>query len=182
MRHTLIPTDLRKSLRHEYHMRTGVVLLFMLSIASVIGIVSLLPSFVYITSEKTSGERSLSSLRDVNKEKTGAESIGELKKQADTLALFNDQSKSKISYSSIIESILGVRGAVELNSLSVSRTGTTTTVIVLRGIAPSRDSLVVFKGRLESAMSGNKVDLPVSALAKSKDIQFSITVTNDTLP
>jgi hypothetical protein len=163
-------------------MRAGVVLLFFVSIAGVIGIVSLLPSFVYITSEKISGERSLFSLRDVNKEKTGTESIGEITKQANVLTLFKDRSKSKTNYSSIIESILGVRGAVTLNSMSVSRIGTTAVVVVLRGIAPSRDSLVAFKGRLESAISGNKVDLPVSELAKSKDLQFSLTVTNDTLP
>jgi hypothetical protein len=182
MRHTLIPTTLRKSLHHEYHLRAGVAFLFMFSMAWVVGIVSLLPSFVHVMTEKNVADSTLQSLKKASDANTSASAGNGITKQANALALFNDQSKGKTSYSSVIGSIVNVRGDVGFTSISVSRTGTTTVIVTVQGTAPSRDSLMAFKGRLESTVNGNKVDLPVSELAKSKDLQFSLTITNTTTP
>ena len=53
--------------------------------------------------------------------------------------------------------------------------------MVVQGIAPTREALVSYKNRLEGLTIGNKVELPISELAKSKDIRFSLRFTR-TLP
>ncbi len=163
-------------------MRAGIVFLLMFSIAGVIGIVSLLPSFVYVMVEKETVERSLSEIKNINKVNPGVDDGKEIVKRSNTLTLFNDRSGGETDFSTLIEDVITTRGGVELTSIGTSRTGTTTVVMVVRGIAPTRDSLVAYKGRLESAMKGNTVNLPVSELAKSKDLDFSLTITNEIVP
>ena len=179
MRHTLIPTELRKSLRHEYRVRTGIVLLFMLSLAGTIGIVSLLPAFIHATSEKNSAEQNLALLQSRNSEASTTVGSAELAAQTNTLALFNDGSGAGIDYGKVIGSIVDARGAVTITSLVISDISTTTTTTNVQGVAPTRDALLSFKSRLQSIAEGGKVDLPVSQLAKSNDVQYSLSVTID---
>ncbi len=182
MRHTLIPTDLKKALRHEYRVRATIVFLFMISIAWVIGIVSLLPSFIHVKTEKDTINKSLATLQG-SPIKKGVIDVGnDIAKQSDMLALFNKQTGGMTSNSSIITSIVGARGNVKLTSLAISRTATTSILVIIQGVAPTRDALINFKNLLSSSVPGNKVDLPISELAMSKDIHFSITMTNDKTP
>ena len=182
MRHTLIPTDLKKSLRHEYRVRAIIVLLFMMSVAWVIGVVSLLPSFVHVKSEKDTAMKTLASLENISGNRKGDGLVVDVAKQAAMLKLFDDQPAGKTLNSMILTSIVSVRGSVKLNSISITRPATTTIAVTILGEAPTRDALINFKNSLTGAISGNKVDLPISELAKSKDVQFSLTLTNATMP
>ena len=182
MRHTLIPTNLKKALRHEYHIRALVVLLFMLSVSGIIGIVSMMPAFVYVKTESDNISKTLSALQKSAGNIDGKNIDNDAAKQDNILALFNDQSKGKTNNSTIIDSIISVRGNVRITSLAISRTGSTTIVVTIQGVAPTRDSLINFKNQLATVTPGNKIDLPISALAKSKDIQYSLTLTNEKMP
>jgi hypothetical protein len=154
----------------------------MLSIAGVIGIVSLLPAFVHATLEERSAERVLAPLRLASDTGSTTETTVEVSRQANMLAIFNDSSGGKTDYSYIVKSIVGVRGVINIYSIAVSRTSTSTIVAFVQGTAANREALLAFKGRLESAVLGNKVDLPVSQLAKSSNIQFSLSVRNNSTP
>jgi hypothetical protein len=61
-----------------------------------------------------------------------------------------------------------------MNSLSFTAVGTSTVEVVIRGTADTRDALVLFKRRLEQDPLISSVELPVSDLAKSKDITFAL--------
>jgi hypothetical protein len=67
-----------------------------------------------------------------------------------------------------------MRGSLKFTSFSVMKVATSTYNITIQGLAPTRNSLLTFKTNFENLAPGNKVDLPVSTLAKSTNINFSL--------
>jgi hypothetical protein len=92
------------------------------------------------------------------------------------LALLDSLNKEKtpILYSDLIAGLINMRGTLKFTGFSVAKSGTTTYSINLQGIAPTRNSLLSFKSNFENLAPGNKVELPVSELAKSSNINFSL--------
>lgn len=85
-----------------------------------------------------------------------------------------------IDYSGLIQNILSYRSEqIFINSMEISRSaGTSTSAeVLIIGKADSRESLIDFKKSLEVEKTFRNIDLPVSDLAKSKDIKFSLRVT-----
>jgi Tfp pilus assembly protein PilX len=75
-----------------------------------------------------------------------------------------------------LENILAHRSnTVSLTSISMERKKDSWAVNI-GGIAASREALVEFKEKLEIETDFSAVDLPVSSLAKSKNIPFSLTL------
>jgi len=157
------------------------VTLFMISFAIVVGIVSMLPAFIHVRYEKLSVEQTLAPLEAAIKSATSTVSLADVKKQADILAMFNDDLKGKIDYSYVIGNVVDVRGPVKITSIAVSKVSTTTVTVSIQGIAPNREALLTFKSRLENAAVGNRVELPISQLAKSSNIPFSLTVSSKSI-
>lgn len=81
---------------------------------------------------------------------------------------------SQVQPSLLIAEALAARGPVKLSAVSVEDVSSTTATVIVQGVAPTRDDLIIFKTRLET-ISGAPVDLPISGLAKNRDIPFSIT-------
>jgi len=76
---------------------------------------------------------------------------------------------------SVIERINSrIISGITLNSISIKRV--TSGTIQITGFATTRDILVSFTKSLQGEPSFKNVSLPVSALAKGKDIGFSITI------
>lgn len=175
MRHSFLPNQEQKILKRGYRIRATIVLLFFLSIAGLVGIGSLFPSYIHVYTEERSELEKVASLRE-NKDTSGLVAI-EKELQSDTAKI---SVLSKISTtvhpSSLIEDMVNTRGQVRLTSIVLSSVSTSTAVIVIQGVAPTRESLVAFKTRLEGLAIGNKVDLPISGFAKSRDIPFSLRV------
>ncbi|MEI7462870.1 MAG: hypothetical protein WCK03_00565 [Candidatus Taylorbacteria bacterium] len=179
MRHTLIPITLRRSLRHEYRIRASTVLLFMIATAFLIGSVFLLPSFIHASMEKSSADKVLAELNRSTNAKAETSSTADLIEKANLLKIFNDTSRGKTEYSSIITSLVGARGDISITSIEVSRTSTSSVSAIIKGIAPTREELLSLKDRLIASADGNKVDVPISLLSKVKDIPFSLSIINE---
>ena len=173
MRHTLLPYPARRALRKEYRIRALVVLCFMLSCAGVIGIGSLFPGFIHAISEERSQINTIASLQEGKKDSGILEIEKELAEDATLLSALlsltphDDMSKR-------IAKIAEIRGVVDITSISMERSGTTSVAYIIQGLAPTRDSLLSFKTRLEQLVPGGTVELPISELAKSTDVQFSL--------
>ena len=179
MHHTLLPIPERKALRTEYRIRVLVVLCFMLSLAGLIGIAALFPAFVRASSEEHSQFDTVASLQK-DKKDSGVSQI-EAELSADSALLKGLATAPQgARLSSVIEGLVGSRGTLQFTSLAVSRAAGGFSVVI-QGLAPTRDALLAFKSRLEAMAPGNKVTLPISELAKSADIQFSIQLT-ESLP
>ncbi|MEI6304457.1 MAG: hypothetical protein WCP09_00340 [Candidatus Taylorbacteria bacterium] len=182
MRHTLIPITLRKSLRHEYRIRAFIVFLFMISTAFIIGAVLLLPSFIHAALDKSAAYAELAPLKAAAEKSGKSNSKSDLLKKANIIKILASSPKGKTEYSSIVKGILDARGKSTITSISVARTSPTTVVTTIVGMSPNREELLALKNKLILGKLGNKVDVPVSLLAKSKNISFSLSVTNDQTP
>lgn len=172
MIHTLLSSAAKDVLNREYRNRALIVLCFMLSLAGLIGVASLIPAFIAVDSEARAATKGLASAgASVD---AGASNI-----ETDLVlenALLRDLATPVDGgrFSSIISSIASLRQNVRISSMSLSWVATTTANVVVSGMAPTRDSLISFKSRLESLVPSGKVDLPVSELAKSKDVDYSL--------
>jgi hypothetical protein len=178
MQHTLLPLHERITLRREYRIRAAIVLCFTLSLVGLIGIASFFPAFLKASTEARSAQNEAAILQK-NKKDSGLTSIQQTVAQSQKLLSTLGGKVSGTKMSAIIESIVSMRNNVRLTSINVTQTGTTTATIVMQGVAPTRDALLSFKNRLESAVPGNKVELPVSELAKSTNVEFSMRLTEN---
>lgn len=172
MNYTFLPQYERNKLKTEYRVRAAIVFLFVLSVSVVIGIVSLFPTFIL---SKIEEKNQLSMIAETNK-KNDANGMNDIKAQLtkdNTLLIKATEVAKNPSYSSAIRDIINAKGTVKIDSISFSNNSTTTVDVFVQGFSVNRDSLLAFKSRLESAFSGSTVDLPLSELAKNKDIKFS---------
>jgi len=69
------------------------------------------------------------------------------------------------------------RNTVEVKSIAFERNEGVVDAIRVAGNAPSRSALVDFRDGLEAHDSFSAVELPLSNLAKDKDISFNIVIT-----
>lgn len=176
MHHTLLPIHERKALRREYRLRLIAVFLLLLSFALLIGMGALFPSYVKILYEE---KAELGTALSLQNNKDLMEISAKEKELADDKFLVDELAKTNTSIrpSSLIESIGLQRGSVSLTSIDVDLTSTTTAVMIIQGVAPTRDELLKFKEKLENLVPGNIVDLPLSQLAKNTKLQFSLKLT-----
>ncbi len=173
MRHTLLPLHERILLRREYHIRVTIVFLFMVCLAILIGISSLFMTYIKALSLETEIQEKANAV-DVDKD---SKDIKEIQQSVvKSLALLDSLNKEKkvVQISDLIGGVIAMRGQLRFTALSASKVGTTTYNISIQGVAPTRNSLLAFKSTFEGLAPGNKVDLPVSELAKSTNIQFSL--------
>jgi len=62
------------------------------------------------------------------------------------------------------------------NDPSKAKEGSTGKTISIKGIAPSRERLLLFRQRLEDGASFKRVDLPISNFVKGSNIQFYLNL------
>ena len=88
--------------------------------------------------------------------------------------------KDKMDYLgvvSILDKVLVTKSdAIKLENISYNSDSKSDSTLNLQGIADSREDLVSFSKRLQAINSIKSVDLPVSNLAKDKNLVFSITL------
>lgn len=176
MLHTLLPPKERKALRREYRLRASIVLLFALCVAGVVGVVSLFPAFIRSIAEQAAAENQLASIKK-EKDQSGLTAIQQQVAIGQKLLTALLQGTGRPALSLLAEELVRERGHVRITSLAVNYAGTTTAAATIQGVAPTRDSLLSFKNSLETDLPGSKVNLPVSELAKSADIAFSVQIT-----
>jgi hypothetical protein len=83
-----------------------------------------------------------------------------------------------VLFSSIIEELERIGGQnVVITDISLSRTEEGIAPIAITGTAATRLALTTFQNDLESHERYTNVVLPLSSLARDRDIDFSITVT-----
>lgn len=171
----LIPPTAKKSILREYWLRVLSVWFAVWSIALLIGVAVLVPSYVLIVSQvkvysesATKASQKILDFENVSKDLVRSSQLaGTLlsglkdPRMSDYTARFKELQSSGISISKITVS----RAEVGLGPAQLS------------GEAKNRQALADFRDRLRAQPEVSAVDLPISNLAKDKDIQFSLSVT-----
>lgn len=173
MLHTLLPINERKTLRREYRIRALIVLCFTLSVAGVIGIVSLFPSFIRATIEARGNEKALAAFKR-DKDDSGLTTIEHNLSQYQALLTTLQAPPLRSRFSDLIPGLVSLRGPIRITSISVSKGQGTDSTVSLQIFAATRDDLLALKSRFEQVVSGNRINLPISALAKSTDIAVTL--------
>lgn len=172
----LLTNQFKKTLRQEYLLRLVGVGGWVVIIGMVIGTLSLLPSY-FLTDTRHDGltqryrvvQASIASLT----EDTSKAPLAKLKQKLDVLS----QDKEENRLTEALLAVLAKRGeAIDITSFAYGKMAGSTN-LKIRGVAGSRDALLSFKKALEQDGRFEKVDLPVSNLAKEKDIAFDLTLT-----
>lgn len=176
MRHSFLPVQDQKALKKRYRLHATIVALFMLSVVGIVGVGSLAPAYIRVAFEEMTQTASLKSSSIDSENLNAAEMVEELRGDASAARELLEMSSRELS-STLIKDAISARASVRVLSIAISDISTTTATMVIQGIAPTRESLVSFKTRLEGFAAGNKVELPISELAKSKDIPFSLRFT-----
>jgi hypothetical protein len=175
MQHTLIPPQERRILRNEYHVRAWIILLFALSVSGTIGVASLFPAFLRGSLEERTQLEAIASL-EKNKRESGVVNIEQELATDKLLLAVLAEGSDRMLLSAEIQDLIMLKGSVHITSISVGRLDKAGVRMVVQGVAPTRESLLGFKSKLE-ASPGTSVTLPISQLAKSTNIQFSVEIT-----
>ncbi len=179
--YTLLPEKEIKKLKTEYRTRLLIILLFFISFAVLIGIGALTPAYLFSSIKEKDALGDLQMIKN-NRQKNGTADISkDLAKTNDLVKKIKEHQDKVISSEVITRIILNKNSQIKMTSFQFSSIASTaknattsTTQIVIQGKSDDRESLVAFKESLEADSFFTKVELPVSDLAKSKDIPFSL--------
>lgn len=169
----LLPKQHKEDLRKGFKLRFLITALFVVSAAFCLGLIMLLPAyfltpgrFIEMASENfyLDDDAPLASEILVQPERIDA--------KLKFLQAHLSQPASTEIFSGIV---LALPSGVSLDSIALSRgTGEKGTIVSVSGNAPSRESLVTFSSALRESGLFAEVDVPVSNLAKDRDLPFSI--------
>lgn len=171
----LIPPIVRKAVVTEYWVRILSVALFMISIVSLVIILFTLPVYVLVTSKvevyATSAAKAYEKVAEYDL------SAGSLVK-ANMMAQNILDLRNVASFSEAVKQIEAVKGdSIILNGYEFSRKERALAPVLVNGEASTRQVLSDFRQALLKQDNIEEAVLPISNLAKDKDIQFSIAVT-----
>jgi hypothetical protein len=163
-------------MHREYLSRVAVVSLCMLSAAVMLGVAALFPA------EIRARLADRASVEAADRASKAAESADLASAEADIgtskdilIAFSTDDHNSK--FSDAVIAISAGHSPISISSMVLNRQGTSTLAITIDGVAQTRSDLLAWKGRLEALAPGATVELPISTLAKSKDVNFSLRLT-----
>ena len=175
MRHTLLPLHERKSLRIDYYMRLFITFFSLVSVAGVVGIGALFPAYIHALVREQEHLTAAQQLKRSNDESGQTDIENQLRADNAILKRFTVQTHA-VRASAAIASIVALRGTVRITSFVFGTVSTTTVSVMLQGKAPTRADLLAFKSRLENILPAGKTELPISALAKSTDVVFTMNL------
>jgi hypothetical protein len=171
---TLLSEQHKKKLFKEYRIRLLITFLIFASVFFVIGIALLFPSFISITTLKSSYENeSELLLKEIElKNQSGlASTLNQI--QFDLTLAKPDETDV---YRSINEILNEVSSEISINTIRYTRGVGAPSSLNLQGIAKDRSGLLSFTNKLKKILIFSSVDLPVSNLAKQTDVPFNITL------
>lgn len=173
----LIPLAAKKSIVKEYWIRVLSVWMILWAFALLCGMSIIFPSYVLIKSQvdvyATPAAEASEKVADY---KSASKVLIESSQQARIIV---DENREQVM-SDLVLLFRSLQGdTVQLSGMTILRSDDGVAPVKLEGIADDRQSLASFRDRLLEQPNITVVDLPISNLARDRDIQFSITVTMD---
>lgn len=177
--YTLLPEKEMRRLRREYRVRVFIFLLFFISCAITVGIGFLIPSYILSYNQEKESIKKIESIQK-DREVSGIDNIlKELSNSSDLLKKLKVD-ENPVIFSDIIKIVLNYKsGGVSIQAIQITKNteASSTVEMILQGKATTRERVLEFKKKLEQDERIVKVELPISDLAKSKDLVFSIRIT-----
>ena len=172
----LLPENLKKQITKEYKLRLFIVAMFSLIIVQASFLVFLFPSWL-VSNYK---EKDFSSRNDeVNKSLSALDissTTAFIKSLNARLVVINDG----LEYPRlvpVVDTILSKKTpSIKIGAVYYTSNSATTGTLTVSGVSSTREALVSFADKIKEVEYLKKVDLPISNLAKDKNIEFSINM------
>lgn len=175
--YTLLPKHDIDVLKREYRIRVFTLFLLLLSCSIVIGIGALIPAYIYSYYQEQNTIKELKNVQD-KKESQGIYSIVKNLEDSEKFIKKLKDDNQSISFSGTIDRIMNHSSdLVLINSFQViytPKSATSSADIIIQGKSPKRESLFLFKKKLESDRNIYDIEMPISDLAKGSDIPYAI--------
>jgi len=171
----LLPESNKKKIKIEYTLRVVGVALIFLAITLFFISVSLIPSYFLSENKTEIVEERIESLKSYIKKRqeSGANRI--LFDTNEKLFVLDKSEDLKIS--KLIKSIVDEKNSsILITAIILRDVGEENKSIFINGDAASRDDLLSFRESIESTDLFSEVNLPISNLAKNKDINFNLEI------
>jgi hypothetical protein len=170
----LIPPEALKDVKKEYWIRVFSVWALLVGSAFFIVAVFHIPVYQLLRAQKESYQEAYANATVQTGEfKAAEESI----KNANAVAKLLAQKDEQIAFSTVLKTIDSlVQNGVTIENYSFTRKGEGLGPVVVSGIAEGRTSLTNFKNAIEKDPLFKVASIPLSDLAKDKDIPFTITI------
>jgi Tfp pilus assembly protein PilN len=170
----LLPEYERAALRREYYLRLSIVALAFLFFCLIVGIALLVPSYILSSGTRESLEERAALLA---KSSSSAVSADIDRKRSEIEARLSVLSGRAGGYppTAFVEGVARARpSGVKIERLSVVGGAADASFVTVSGIAESREALLSFSRALEKIPLFKKTELPLSDLARSQAIPFTI--------
>lgn len=178
----LLPEERVRALRQLYFLRLAVVGVLLLSVVAIAHGVFLLPSYLYLrdTVEERKAELAqLSTTLAGTQEQEVSARVATLARDATRLAELGTTPKA----SAAVAAVIGLpREGIRLIGFSFADEPGDGAKMTVSGVAASREDLRAYEQALSNAPYVAAADLPISAYAKERDIEFTITLTGSLTP
>ncbi len=170
----LIPPDAHRLVKREYWVRVFIVWMMLIGSAALTVIILTVPVFVLIKNQLASYQNQFVQASEERTSFAVLEGIIE-KTMNMTKVILSIQTQKH--FTDIIEQIESIAGeGIVLQKFELQRDEVEVHTIVVSGVASSRLVLASFVERLKATPEFSQAELPLSNLAKDKDIPFTITV------
>jgi hypothetical protein len=176
----LIPFDAQKQVVREYWVRVVSVGMFLLGSGFLIVALLNAPVYVLVRSQLSSY---LSEYNEASNQSDSFKAAQAQISQTNDMALLLSKSSASTPFSSVMSKLESLTGnEITIDSYKFTRKNALIDSIEITGMARSRVALSKFKDDLQNDKEFQKVDLPLSNLAKDKDIPFTIMITPNAKP
>lgn len=175
----LLPITEKEKIIKGLKQRTIVLALFAVTISFVFGFVILIPSY-FLVENNFSKIKSENMTLGNNNEKEQNEMIGLPEEIESKLPVLENVIYQK-NIQSILNEIIDLKNdKIKITSLSFSRDasfgGEKGIVVIVSGVSQDRLSLASFSNNLKESKNFTNINVPVSSLAKDKNLPFTINI------
>jgi len=170
----LIPLHARKQVKIEYWVRVISVWMILLAMGCIVVSFLLVPSLVLIRTQLSAYGGEYQNANELN----GVYDVLEQDvRTANTVAMKLVSANKGESFTTLLAEVQEIaKNKVTLQTVSFRRVGEKVETVNVAGVSVSRSALVTFRDALEGHELFESVELPLSNLAKDKDVPFSIVI------
>jgi hypothetical protein len=171
----LIPPEAKTELVRLYWIRMVSVWALLWSVLLLVGALLLYPTYLLLTGTSAAYIETVASVSERTEVyDLMVADLNRSSQEAKTIV----QAASKVSLSDLLQNMWSVNGGgIDIVSVRLARGVDGITPIGITGEAINRQSLALFRDRLEALPYVTEVNLPIENLAENQDITFSIFVT-----
>ncbi len=170
-----LPEKLSKQVKAEYSTRVTSVFFIVFSLVTVFVLVFLAPAYTLAIYRKAVISNQLTMVKSSSVNQSNA-SLDQVKKVNEIVKVLSTGSAQKPA-SDFIKSILNIKtSSITISSMSSDFDNNQNTRISLKGFSNTRDNLTKFVKDIKNLNLFSSVDIPISSLVKSSDIDFVISI------